>query len=377
MAWNNIRSAKKVHAGMRLTIKGQAAPAEETTVAAKADRAGGADVGPVVPGKVHRVAKGETLSTIASRYGVTTKQLVALNDLAGGKHLQAGQKLVIRKPKTAPAEEAVPAGAVASAAEAPAASAEGEPVDVREAAPVAETAVQVAPTKKAARVDEPAAPAKQHKVGKGDTIGAIAAKYGIPTKELMAMNNITNPKAIRPGQQLVVQKGKAKAAKSPARGADATQKVAAIPSPQAVPAPKLPAPQVQVASAEPVVAGETAPMPVTASPSESLSDQLVPLSPQTTAIDLRERDVQGTKAAAQQVAAVKAPAVPKPAPATAVPPKPAAEKASSTSYKVKNGDTLWDIARRHKVSIAQIQKWNNLADPSAVKPGTTLTIHKE
>ena len=57
--------------------------------------------------------------------------------------------------------------------------------------------------------------------------------------------------------------------------------------------------------------------------------------------------------------------------ATALAPKAAA------NYQVKNGDTLWDIARRHKVTIAEIQKWNNLSDPSAVRPGSTLKIKKE
>jgi LysM repeat protein len=55
---------------------------------------------------------------------------------------------------------------------------------------------------------------------------------------------------------------------------------------------------------------------------------------------------------------------------------PKAADAKALSYQVKSGDTLWDIARRHKVTIAELQKWNNLGDKSAVKPGVTLTIRK-
>ena len=54
---------------------------------------------------------------------------------------------------------------------------------------------------------------------------------------------------------------------------------------------------------------------------------------------------------------------------------PKVEVARST-YQVKDGDTLWDIARKHKVSISEIQQWNNLTDPSEVKPGMKLSIQR-
>jgi len=45
------------------------------------------------------------------------------------------------------------------------------------------------------------------------------------------------------------------------------------------------------------------------------------------------------------------------------------------SYKVKNGDNLWEIASKHNVSIASIKKWNNLTSNS-LQPGKKLTIYK-
>jgi membrane-bound lytic murein transglycosylase D len=45
------------------------------------------------------------------------------------------------------------------------------------------------------------------------------------------------------------------------------------------------------------------------------------------------------------------------------------------SYCVKKGDTLWDIANKHNVSVASIQKWNNLKS-AELTPGTSLTIYK-
>jgi LysM repeat protein len=45
------------------------------------------------------------------------------------------------------------------------------------------------------------------------------------------------------------------------------------------------------------------------------------------------------------------------------------------SYRVKKGDTLWKIANRHNVSVASIQKWNNLTT-AELRPGVSLTIYK-
>jgi LysM repeat protein len=45
------------------------------------------------------------------------------------------------------------------------------------------------------------------------------------------------------------------------------------------------------------------------------------------------------------------------------------------NYRVKKGDTLWKIASRHNVSVASIQKWNNLRS-AELTPGVSLTIYK-
>ncbi|MEM7008401.1 MAG: LysM peptidoglycan-binding domain-containing protein [Thermodesulfobacteriota bacterium] len=45
------------------------------------------------------------------------------------------------------------------------------------------------------------------------------------------------------------------------------------------------------------------------------------------------------------------------------------------SYKVKSGDTLWEIANKHNTTVAKIKKWNNLKSNS-LTPGKKLTIYK-
>ncbi|HPQ80489.1 MAG TPA: LysM peptidoglycan-binding domain-containing protein, partial [bacterium] len=177
------------------------------------------------------------------------------------------------------------------------------------------------------------------------------ARHGVTTKQLIAMNDIKDPRRIRPGQKLVIKRAKPVEAKADRKKAPAEEGPAATgESDEGSPAESEPKQTNQLTA--------------------SLSDQVVPLAPQTTAVDLRERDVQSlrktTNVASAQPVKARAPK------ATPVPKAGAATK--QVSYTVKGGDTLWDIARRHKVSIADIQKWNNLPDPSSVRPGTKLKI---
>lgn len=49
-------------------------------------------------------------------------------------------------------------------------------------------------------------------------------------------------------------------------------------------------------------------------------------------------------------------------------------KVKTISYKVKNGDSLSVIAQRHKVTVKQIVKWNNLNSKKYLKQGQTLKL---
>ena len=44
------------------------------------------------------------------------------------------------------------------------------------------------------------------------------------------------------------------------------------------------------------------------------------------------------------------------------------------TYKVRPGDSLSVIARRYKVTVRDLQKWNNISDPRKLRAGQTLTL---
>ena len=44
-------------------------------------------------------------------------------------------------------------------------------------------------------------------------------------------------------------------------------------------------------------------------------------------------------------------------------------------YTVKNGDSLYLIAKKFRVTIVDIARWNNLEQEKILKPGIKLTLN--
>ena len=44
------------------------------------------------------------------------------------------------------------------------------------------------------------------------------------------------------------------------------------------------------------------------------------------------------------------------------------------THKVRRGESLSVIARRYKVTVKELQNWNNISDPRKLRAGTTLTL---
>lgn len=123
-----------------------------------------------IPGE-HVVQRGEYLSAIAYRYGVTVEQIAAANNLANPRLIHAGVHLRIPSPD--------------------------EPLQAP--APVETEPVWEPP----AEVGGGSSPAT-YVVVRGDYLSAIAARYGVSAEELAALNSLDNPSLIHAGMVLTL-----------------------------------------------------------------------------------------------------------------------------------------------------------------------------
>jgi membrane-bound lytic murein transglycosylase D len=57
-------------------------------------------------------------------------------------------------------------------------------------------------------------------------------------------------------------------------------------------------------------------------------------------------------------------------------PAPASSRTGgSFKYTVQRGDSLWSIARKHKVRVADLRNWNDLSSGNVIQPGQNITIN--
>lgn len=148
-------------------------------------------VSDVTPATTYTVVRGDSLWSVAKKNGLSKADIASANNLKTSSVLRVGQKLIIpsRPTRMGASSEAAPA-------EQPAAE----------------------------RASAPAAPgeAVKHVVKPGETLGAIARRYGVKQGDIAVANNITDPRKIQPGQELVIPAKSSSAAKR-AKGAGAAQ----------------------------------------------------------------------------------------------------------------------------------------------------------
>lgn len=113
----------------------------------------------------HRVKSGETIASVAKRYGVTSALVSSTNGLSRNARLRAGATLVI------PVSTTLPASALAAIAPA-----------------VTGTSTRT------------------HIVRRGETLGGIANRYGVSQAALRSINRLPANGAIRSGQKLTIQR---------------------------------------------------------------------------------------------------------------------------------------------------------------------------
>jgi LysM repeat protein len=112
-------------------------------------------------GQVHTVQRGETMWSIATRYGTTVEAIARANGLANPRFIYAGQRLTI------------PSGGGGGAST--------------------------------------AATGGTYTVSRGDTLSSIASRHGTTVNALVQANGLHNPRYIYAGQRLVIRGGGASA----------------------------------------------------------------------------------------------------------------------------------------------------------------------
>jgi LysM repeat protein len=132
---------------------------------------GAAAAAPAATGGSHTVASGETVSAIAKRYGTTVAAIVSANGLDSRAFIRVGQTLTVPG-----------AGATATAAPAATTTAGGG----------------------------------SHTVASGETVSAIAKRYGTTVAAITAANGLDSRAFIRVGQTLTVPGAGATATAAPA-----------------------------------------------------------------------------------------------------------------------------------------------------------------
>ncbi len=134
----------------------------------------------------HTVRKGDTLGSIARRYGTTVAQLREANRLSRSGLIHPGDVLQI--PQGAGGGTGAANAVVATPA-------------------VRQTAGKTTPGRAASTTPE-GYEQITYRVQRGDTLGSIARKLGVSLDHLRQVNHLKRSSLIRPGQRLVAHRGR-------------------------------------------------------------------------------------------------------------------------------------------------------------------------
>lgn len=245
------------------------------------------------------VKRGDSAGAIANQHGMTKAEFVRVNAIANPDRIRVGQEFKV--------------------------SADGKSLSGGKSAGTASSG-----------------DGSEYTVASGDSLSKIAAKYGMRTSDLMAMNGIQNANMIRIGQKLRVSKS------SPVKSTSSENTTPSV----------KPDGKVQ----EPVVEPGVEPID-TSAPSGDL-DKLIGL---TTSEAAPKSLIEATKATVDTATSKPTTAVP----TTAVP--TTAVTGGIKEHTVQEGEDVFGVALKYNVRPLDIRRENNMTGSNLV-PGTVIKI---
>ncbi|MDR1657421.1 MAG: LysM peptidoglycan-binding domain-containing protein [Deltaproteobacteria bacterium] len=307
---NNL-SNNNIRVGQKLKVSGGVAAAAPPAAAPPVASAAPASAAVASSSAIYEVKSGDTVSTIAERFSMSSAALRELNNLSNN-NIRVGQKLKV-------------SGGAAAAAPPAAASA------------VAAAASEI------------------YVVKSGDTVSTIAERFSMRSAALRELNNLSNDN-IWVGQKLKVS-GTAPAAMT-------TESAASVPSPSA-PASKPASQPAAPSGSYEVKRGDTiSTIAERFSMSSAALRELNNLSNNNIRVGQKLK-VSGAAPTAGTT---------EPAARVQSPPAPASQAAAPSGiYEVKSGDTISTIAERFSMSSAALRELNNLSSDN-IRVGQKLKV---
>jgi membrane-bound lytic murein transglycosylase D len=302
---------------------------------------------------VHTIRKGETLASIAGKYGIPATVIQEQNQLSSVRKLKVGRSIVIPVPRGS-----------AKFASLVTRSANVESYNPRHrSARTSDGKSRIAQALAYAQKHSPASEGKDktavsYRVKKGDTLGHIAEWFGVRAADIRNWNDLPYGRTIRAKTELTIWVDKREAKKY-----------------ELVDNMSFAEKQAMAARAKPAQAADEDAQTVVVKPGETLSS-IAERHGVSIAELKRWNHMKKSALRAGQELVIRQNA-PAPAPHTRAS-APVADKGGNgekvVTYRVKRGDTLWSIAREHNVDPSDLKGWNDITR-NRIYAGQELVIH--
>ena len=307
---------------------------------------------------VHAIRKGETLASIARKYGIPPAIIQETNHLPSGRKLSVGKSLAIPVPRGS----ARYAGLVAASARTEPSLRYADDPSPRRTDGKSRIARALSFARKHPPADTHDKKRLTYNVKKGDTIGHLAEWYGCRAADIRNWNDIPYGRPIREGAELTIWVDKQEAARYEKIDAMTFAQKQATLSPR------------HESSASEEYGGDAS-KSYTVKKGDTLEkiaqDRGVSIGELKHWNHLRTSRIKpGQELAIHDEVRTSSPADRKAVQGN----KTGAGGEKVVIYKVKKGDTIWDIAKAHNVEPRDLKSWNDITR-NRIVAGQELIIH--